>query len=61
MRFACIVSDDMVASTSFASMAMRCADARKRWKVITGSQTALIQIGEAFAHYFGTGGIISGL
>jgi hypothetical protein len=31
-------------------MAMRCADARKRWKVITGSQTALIQIGEAFVH-----------
>jgi hypothetical protein len=33
----------------------------KRWKVITGSQTALVQIGEIFAHYFGTGGIISGL
>jgi hypothetical protein len=52
IRSAYIASDDMVASTSSASTATRCADVMKRWKVTTGSQTAIqtvmMEIGEDF-------------
>jgi hypothetical protein len=53
-RYACIASGDMVASISFASTAMRCADAMRCWRVTIGSPMALMEIGKALACCFGT-------